>query len=117
MMTLNICRYYLPYIEYNVFRKYIVENLCVKRYEAVNDCCGQCFLNNQINLINEADDSEGSTNSEQHIDFKTDDYVIDILAEDGRECPQKIHATSISNRYISVTFDVPTPPPERRDRY
>jgi hypothetical protein len=116
MITLNICRYHLPYIEYNVFRSYIVENLCVKRYEAVNDCQGQCFLNRQIDLISESDNSEGNTAEEGRIDFETDDYVIDILAKDGHDCPQKIHATSLIKSYISVTSDVPTPPPERRDR-
>jgi hypothetical protein len=116
MMMLNICRYHLPYIEYSVFRAYIIENLCVKRYEANNGCRGQCFLNRQTELITETD-SSGSNTAEGYTVFETDDYdVIDIPAGDGRDCPPKIHAAFLAKSYISVTSDVPTPPPERRDR-
>jgi hypothetical protein len=111
-MILNICRYQLPYIEYNLFRDYIAENLCVKRFEANNDCQGKCFLYGQFERINEADNSACPIEKKQ-ITLKTDDCVIDSVAENGQNCDGIIHSTSFVCIYTAINSDIPEPPPER----
>jgi hypothetical protein len=64
VMLLNICKYQLPYIEYNLFKDYIAENLCIK---ANNDCRGKCFFNKQIDMINETDNTANNTTEKQQI--------------------------------------------------
>jgi hypothetical protein len=114
VMVLNICKYQLPYIEYDLFREYIVENLCIQRFEANNECHGKCFLNKQIDLVNESGNSAGNTTEKEQITFETDDYVIAGIAGNEQHFNGKIHTTLfLINSYININLDIPMPPPKR----
>ncbi|MDR0726030.1 MAG: hypothetical protein LBF59_08510, partial [Prevotellaceae bacterium] len=91
IMALNICKYQLPYIEYNLFRDYIAENLCVKRFEANNDCRGRCFLKKQIEMINESENSADNQTEKKQIAFETDDCIVDDISENKHISNDKIH--------------------------
>jgi hypothetical protein len=62
-MVLNIAKYQLPTVEYNLCKNYIAKNLCVKKEIKGNCCQGKCFVKKQIALTNEQDSSENSNNS------------------------------------------------------
>ena len=111
VIVLNICKYQLPYIEYNLFRDYIAENLCVKRFEANNDCQGQCFLNRQIELIDESDNCcSGDTNEKKQIAF--DDYIVpkSILSKLFIHGIQLI--AFVYTYDAEICMDIPVPPPQ-----
>jgi hypothetical protein len=111
VMALNICKYQLPYIEYNLFRDYIAQNLCVKRFDANNDCQGQCFLNKQIELVNESDNSDANQTNKKHIAF--DDYIVFKSIFQNSFVP-KIELIAFVSIYIEkINQDVPVPPPKR----
>jgi hypothetical protein len=114
-MALNIGKYQLPYLEYNLFRDYIAENLCVKRNEADNDCRGNCHLGKQLRRISETDEnSPGNPGGEKQVKWLTDDYV----AEDRTLSVADSSATQLATRLIDVPIpeisrDIPVPPPKR----
>lgn len=62
IMVLNIGRYQLPYIEYNLFKDYIAKNLCVKKEIKGNCCQGKCFIKKQIKMTSENDETTQNTN-------------------------------------------------------
>jgi hypothetical protein len=110
---LNICKYQLPYIEYRLFRDYITENLCIKRFDTGNDCQGQCFLDKQINLVTESDNSAGNQTENKQIAFEIDDCIIDIVSGNKHNSDDKIYPAFFLEVGITVYLDIPTPPPER----
>jgi hypothetical protein len=111
VLVLNICKYQLPYIEYNLFRDYIAENLCVKRFDANNDCRGQCFLYKQIELINESDNNSAGNSSEK-IQIAFDDYIIFNSVLQKPFIPE-IQLIAFVNTYIAeISLDIPVPPPK-----
>jgi hypothetical protein len=63
IMALNIGRYQLPYIEYNLFKGYIAKNLCVKKEIKGNCCQGKCFVEKQLKTTNENDQTTENTNN------------------------------------------------------
>lgn len=62
IMVLNIGRYQLPCIEYNLFKDYIAKNLCVKKEIKGNCCQGKCFVEKQLKTTNDNDQTTQSTN-------------------------------------------------------
>lgn len=116
VMALNICKYQLPHIEYKLFREYIAENLCVRRSEANNECQGKCFLNKQIDRVNESAGSAGNPAERERITFDTDDYVMTGIAGNEQYSDCKIRtALFLTDIYISINLDVLMPPPKRND--
>ncbi|MDR1877438.1 MAG: hypothetical protein LBQ84_07425 [Flavobacteriaceae bacterium] len=115
VMVLNICKYQIPYLEYNLFNNYIVENLCVKKNEVNNSCQGKCFLEKRINLVNETDNDSGNQTEKKHTNWTgTDDYIFDgIILQKPPFCLLKSNYSS-SYIYIitKVWIDTPCPPPE-----
>ena len=53
ILIFNIFRFELPYLEYAIFKSYIVKNLCVNKNNPRSCCQGKCFRENQIKQINE----------------------------------------------------------------
>ena len=75
VMILNIFRYQIPYIEYNLFKSYIAKNLCVKKEIKGNCCQGKCFLKKQIKMVDET----GNTNENNTNKKIQNDDVKDFL--------------------------------------
>lgn len=75
-MALIICKYHVPYIQYNLFGDYIAKNLCVNRHDENSSCRGKCFLNKQINAVTETEDIS-TTGSKTTVIFATDDYTAE----------------------------------------
>lgn len=84
VMVLNIMRYQMPYIEYNLFKGYIAENLCVKKEEKGNCCQGKCFLNKQIKETEKPDKEDNTANNSNNrrpINLEVNEFLcIDINA-------------------------------------
>lgn len=113
VMVLNICKYCIPHLEYNLFKGYIAENLCVKRNVANNDCNGKCFLEKTISSIIENDNQDISVEKQSRC-YDAGDFFL------------KENTLSHSNPYIeganlffsgaihikTIIMDVPVPPPE-----
>jgi hypothetical protein len=109
VMILNIIKYQLLHIEYNLFKDYIAENLCVKRCEVNNDCQGKCFLDRQINMVSETGNDANNTTEKQQISF--DDYIVNEFILQKPFFTQT-QLTSFVITYVSkVNLDVPVPPP------
>jgi hypothetical protein len=109
MVMLNIAKYQLPYIQYNLFRNYIAENLCVNRYSDDSCCQGKCFLEKQIELVNESENKASNTTEKQQITF--DDYIINEFTLQKPFFP-KTHLIYFVIPYVAETNpDVPSPPP------
>jgi hypothetical protein len=114
-MVLNICKYQLPYIEYNLFNDYIVENLCVEKNEINNCCQGKCFLEKQINRIEETEKNTASPTEKKTITWDgADDYV---MGKNMRQEPTVFTKTSLSFfvyiHIVKMETDIPSPPPKR----
>ena len=117
VMVLNICKYRIPYIQYNLFGNYIAENLCVNRYDENNCCLGKCFLEKQINLVNETDEnsSPGNKGMNPPLIQGTDDYVFNDNILIASTHFTKIQLSVLTdNRLRSINLDIPLPPPKQR---
>jgi hypothetical protein len=115
MMVLNIAKYQLPHIEYNLFKNYIAENLCVKKNEANNCCQGKCFLEKQIGLVNEADNQSANPTEKKPIQLETDDYVkdADLPVETLRATSSQISHFEYDARLPKTNLNIDSPPPKR----
>jgi hypothetical protein len=113
-MVLNICKYQVPYVQYNLFENYIAENLCVNRYDGDSCCRGKCFLEKQIDRVNDADGSSANPVEKKPVLSETDDFI-----PGNDPLPASIHSgvPTLSgltdNRLRKLSRDVAVPPPER----
>jgi hypothetical protein len=112
-MVLNIGKYQLPYLEYSLFREYIVKNLCIKRKEAVNCCQGKCHLEKQIKAVSETDEPSDNPTGQRQVKVQMDDYVAEY------DIPQEANSTAALQpvvfgdvRITETGRDVPAPPPK-----
>jgi hypothetical protein len=53
-MMLNIFRYQIPYLQYNLCKDYIAKNLCIYKSQKNNCCHGKCYLKQQLKKIKES---------------------------------------------------------------
>jgi hypothetical protein len=112
MMVLSICKHHLPHIQYNLLETYIAENLCVNRGDKDSCCHGKCFLEKQIDLLNETGSTASNTN-ENRVVFVIDDYVMDKAIQREPRFSSGIYPAFFTAIYIIIKLDIPTPPPER----
>jgi hypothetical protein len=110
-MVLSICKYQFPYIQYNLFKNYIAENLCVNRYNEDSCCHGKCFLDKQIERVSETDNTANNTTENRTV-FVIDDYVVDRAIQQVFRFCSEIYPTFFTAVYIIIKLDIPTPPPE-----
>jgi len=75
MMVLNIFRFEIPYIEYDIFKDYIAHNLCVNKDKKDNCCQGKCFLNKQIKLTNENNSANENNNSKKLLNTEAKEFL------------------------------------------
>jgi hypothetical protein len=113
VMMLNSVKYQLPYIQYDLFRNYIAENLCVKRSETNNCCQGKCFLEKQINMVNEVDENPVNPVEKKQVNPETDDYI-----KSDNILPTSVYFAEVAllcftaNRLRKLSLDVILPPPK-----
>ena len=115
-MALNIGKYQLPYLEYNLFKNYIAENLCVKKNEANNDCQGHCLLQKQIDLVNEMDENSANPVEKKLIQFETGDYYTNdpsLLQTLNSLVKIQLSLFGYDARLLKTSLDVDVPPPKR----
>jgi hypothetical protein len=113
-MVLNIGKYQLPYLEYNLFKDYIAENLCARKNETGNSCQGKCHLEKQIKSVAETDENS-SGNPAAKIQIKgMDDYVIRELLLSAPNRFIETQLLSLADTHLPKTaLDIPVPPPRR----
>ena len=75
MMVLNIFRYEIPYLQYDIFKDYIAKNLCVNKDKKDNCCQGKCFLNKQIKLTNENNTANENNNSKKLLNSEVKEFL------------------------------------------
>jgi hypothetical protein len=114
-MVLNIGKYLLPTVEYNLFKNYIAENLCVKKNEANNCCQGKCYLEKQINLVNETGENSTNPTQEKQINWQgADDYIFEKSSLQTPNPLTKIQLSTLVDFHITkMRIDVLCPPPKR----
>ena len=67
----------MPQIEYNLFKGYIAENLCVKKDIKGNCCQGKCFLKKQQKLADENNNGNTTnTNNKKVQTIEATEFVI-----------------------------------------
>jgi hypothetical protein len=113
-MVLNIGKYRLPYLEYDLFRDYIVENLCVQRNEADNRCQGECHLEKRIKAVTETEENASNPSGQKQENVQTDDYVVaDSVLQETNACVELQSVRLGDVRIAKTGRDVPVPPPKR----
>ncbi len=100
----------LPWIEYALFKRYIIENLCVNRDKPDSCCQGKCFLQKQIKEVsgNEKNDKEAPPPSK----IKLSLYTIPMSVNGSIDRPEmktrNFHSAIIySFLFISNIFHPP----------
>ncbi|KAA6300481.1 MAG: hypothetical protein EZS26_003371 [Candidatus Ordinivivax streblomastigis] len=117
-MVLNIMRYQLPYIEYDLFKNYIAENLCVKKDVPDNNCQGHCFLEKQINRASEMENALNNPVKEKQIQWNTNDYIKTDALLQMSVLFIKIQLPSLAVIHITkMGMDVPCPPPKNASQW
>jgi hypothetical protein len=113
VMALNIGKYQLPYIQYNLFENYIAENLCINRYDE-NCCChGKCFLEKQIAMADETDNDSSRPEAKKQIKG-IDDYVVkEPVFPKPKPATRGLIPLSAGAFLPETSLDIPSPPPQR----
>ncbi|MDR3245180.1 MAG: hypothetical protein LBT50_01955 [Prevotellaceae bacterium] len=112
VILLNITKHQLPYLEYNLFKNYIAENLCVKKNEANNCCQGKCFLEKQIGLVNETDEQSANPNGQKQIYFGVDYYIVkDNIEQKPNFLNERLLLFFKNIHIIKISIEIPIPPP------
>jgi hypothetical protein len=112
-MIVNIFKYQIPYIEYNLFKSYIAKNLCVKRSEKCNCCQGKCFLKKQVNLANENDNQPKTNGSNSHktVNLEANEFLgADVAALKPYRKTRLLLPRSIIVHTWRIVIDVFVPP-------
>ena len=99
-MAFNICRYQIPYIQYNLFKDYIAKNLCVNRDKKDNCCQGKCFLKKQIKATDEDNTTNENNNNKKTQKVEGEDFLCSSVS-----IPDPIEFVLLS---IAVTVKVKT---------
>ena len=111
VMILNIFRYQIPYIEYNLFKSYIAKNLCVKKEIKGNCCQGKCFLKKQIKMVEDTGNTnENNTNKKiQNDDVKDFLYSHTVIPKPIERIVLSIAETVTVKtlKYVTVIFIPP----------
>ena len=110
-LIFNICRFEIPYIQYDIFESYIAKNLCVNKDVPGSSCHGKCFLDKQIKITNETSDANQSNSNKK---VQTNDvkeflstHTVVPKAIEITLTPLAHLETSITSRYISAIFIPP----------
>lgn len=74
VMVFNIFKYQIPYIQYTLFRGYIVKYLCINKNKKNNCCQGKCFLEKQLKLIDE-NKTTHETNNKKNQNNEVKDFL------------------------------------------
>ena len=113
-MVLNICKYQIPYIQYDLFENYIAENLCVNRYDKNSCCHGKCFLEKQINAVNETDENTAAGQTEtKPVKCEIFDCIIINTLSLAQISSVKIQQSQlVIFHFARVFIDIPVPPPQ-----
>jgi hypothetical protein len=112
-MVLNICKYQIPYIQYNLFENYIAENLCVNRYDKDSCCHGKCFLEKQIDRTDETDNDSSNPATKKQVKG-IDDYVMKEVLLQKPNLLIEIQLLSLTDaRLPKISLDISIPPPKR----
>ena len=69
IMVFFILRPMMPYIQYAVFKDYIVKNLCEQKDEPKSCCQGSCYLEKQLKKSADTSDTS-NTNTTKKISTK-----------------------------------------------
>jgi hypothetical protein len=112
-MILNIAKYQLPYVQYNLFGNYIAENLCVNRYSEANCCRGQCFLEKQIKAVSETEENADNPDGQKQVKVQTDDYIVAGSIPQEANCSAVQFVRTGNVKPPKTGREVPAPPPKR----
>jgi len=99
-MVFNICRYQIPYIQYNLFKDYIAKNLCINRDKKDNCCHGKCFLKKQIKVTDENNNASENNSTKKTQKTEGEDFLCSSVS-----IPDPIEIVLLS---IAVTVKVKT---------
>jgi hypothetical protein len=117
VMVLNIIRYQLPYIEYNLFKNYIAENLCVKKDLPDNSCQGHCFLEKQINQTSETENEPNNPVEKKQIQWNPNDYIkTDAFSQTSNLLTEIQSFSLIAVHITKMRIDIPCPPPKNTSK-
>ncbi len=114
ILIFNILRFEIPYIQYEVFKTYIAKNLCINKDKPKSCCEGKCFLEKQIKIVNETNESQSSTENNQN-KIPQNKEVKEFLPSKNRipKAEEKEYTTFesreriITTRYVSAVFVPP----------
>ncbi|MDR2692288.1 MAG: hypothetical protein LBB73_08390, partial [Dysgonamonadaceae bacterium] len=110
IMALNIGKYQLPYIQYNLFEDYIAENLCVNRYDKGNCCRGKCFLEKQIGLADETDSDSGKPEAKKQIKGFDDCVIKEVFLQKPNPEARGVIPLLTDTHLPTISLDIPIPP-------
>lgn len=106
------CFYQLGVITYfHLNKDYIAEVLCINKEKPITMCHGQCFLNKNLDITDDAGADKGTLPAGKKIDFPTFliseiGYSLNALEQQG--FGYAVYLSSISSEYSSRPFHPPT---------
>jgi hypothetical protein len=99
-------------IHFKINQDYIARALCINRDELINTCNGECYLNKELNKVNENEDEKELPNHKLH-DLKITLFCKNLTARLYHEESKPIHHSFYPDHfYISPFLRSIFKPPE-----
>lgn len=103
----------LPFFEYVLNYRYIVEKLCENRAKPQMHCNGKCHLMKELKKAtdeqNPASDSRSTKKVEREMPVHLAEAFLQVLAPTNE---QRLQETELSYSYPTAVRSIPTPPPQ-----
>lgn len=103
-------RHSLPYLQYNLNKEYVAQNLCINKGLPASTCEGKCYLKDQLEKsVNQENDSENGQNCFQFEIFLENYHsqVFPVRNSEGLSRPSPAEVLFLS----SISIKIPSPPP------
>lgn len=94
-----------PFIEYSVFKEYIIANLCIDRSKPMSCCEGKCYLKKQVEKNTERESTASTNQKDKKNGGKEVKEFLAVLEYHPLLCRGAFkHITHIANFYSSPDF-------------
>lgn len=105
-----LVRVFVPYIEYQLNKKYIVEQLCVNRFVPETKCDGKCHIKKQIAALQVGPVDRPEENSKNTSKVNTKTFGVEFFLPFEYEAFLQPVAVRFGNRFFHFYSFFPNPP-------
>ncbi len=112
----SIIRPAIPLIEYQVYKEYIAEELCINKDVPEVHCDGKCHLKKEIEKVNkEEQDTSPTAPSKPQLKIEEYNYLYDSkesIKIAALLSKLEAHVSKYVNLYSDIELDLDSPPPK-----